>query len=611
MADGRPEQAIQEFDKAIAINPQHALAVFKRANAYGRLGKMDLACAGYTEALSLQKEIAAMDPAERASAVPLGCELAQAHSNRATLLNLNRAGKPDEVIKDFTEAMRLDPGHADAYYGRGMAYLERGLLDLAIDDLGEAIRLAPDSSQAYSCRARARLAAGQYNEAVRDAQSAIQLDGRCGDCFRTLGLALLSLPNQQPEKAVHYLSESIRLDKSLTATVNPELAHAYFSQGVNLNKAGKQVEAESAFGEAERLDRKYVELVRVVKAQNNAAGNGSGKYEVVKQIAPSPKLPELYRQAISSLERRQFDKALDEFSNVVRMDPNRSDAWLGRGYAFLEMNHPDSAIRDIDAALRCEPDFAAAYCQRGRAHLKMNNFYRAISDATEAISLKPDFALAYFQRAVAYWKCNRLDRARADLDEAVRLNVPAGRDEGAKLNARADLEEAMKLDPKLEIQATSLYVEIHSGEASNHFGSRRWDDAIRNLEKAIALAPERARQFNPRLAHAYGERGFERANRREFPEAVSDLNRALDLDKNNAQTYRLCGLACFKMAKYSHDRRLTADEKDEWRDGIKYLKRAIWLTPELNYELKSPLDDAVRNLTKVSASVSVTQPTGL
>ena len=98
----------------------------------------------------------------------------------------------------------------------------------------------------------------------------------------------------------------------------------------------------------------------------------------------------------------------------------------------------------------------------------------------------------------------------------------------------------------------------------------------RQLGKAISLENS-VRELNPQLAQAYREWGSDHANRREFPQAVSDLNMALDLDKDNAQTCRLCGLTCGKMAKTCHDRRLTAEEREQWDDAIKYLKRAIWL----------------------------------
>ena len=46
----------------------------------------------------------------------------------------------DGAIKDFDEAIRLDPKYVVAYYNRGNARQNKGDNDRAIADYGEAIR---------------------------------------------------------------------------------------------------------------------------------------------------------------------------------------------------------------------------------------------------------------------------------------------------------------------------------------------------------------------------------------------------------------------------------------------------------------------------------------
>jgi tetratricopeptide (TPR) repeat protein len=556
LADRKLAEAVTAFDQAIAVNPQHSLAVFTRAKALQGLGKTDLAVTGYAEAIRLHEEIAGRDGVRAEfRAVPLGGELVQAYFNRATLLN--RAGKPDEAIQDFTEALRHDPKYADAYSDRGVAFLEKGLFELAIDDLTEAIRLAPHAHEAICRRARAWLAAGSHAKAIEDARMAFRLNAKCGDAFRTLGSALLSSPNPQPDRAIEYLKEAISLDGTLQKPVNSELAQGYVNWGYRLKEAGKGKEADAAFDEAKRLD--------------------PGIQVVSRPIEPDLNPNELYRQATASLEQGKFDKALGEFTKILDIDAKWADAWCGRGSAFLGKGFPDSAIQDFDRALRLAPDSAQAYCQRGRAYTEMCNYGRAIGDTTEAIRLKPDLAPAYFHRAVAYLKDNRPDRTLADLAEAVGL------------------------DPKLEVPAQSLYAETYQDQGIKHIAARRWDEAIASFEKAISFEKNRARQLDPLLAQAYGERGFSRADHPDrFPEAVRDLKRAYELDKGNAQTYRFGGLTCCKMARACRARGLTASEKGQWEAAIHNLQQAIRLDPDLEYQLRPPLEDARRNVTAIA-----------
>src|SRR5262245_43148789 len=50
-------------------------------------------------------------------------------------------GEWDKAIKDYTEAIRLDPKSVEAFIGRGFALRARGTLDQALKDFDEAVRL--------------------------------------------------------------------------------------------------------------------------------------------------------------------------------------------------------------------------------------------------------------------------------------------------------------------------------------------------------------------------------------------------------------------------------------------------------------------------------------
>ena len=66
-----------------------------------------------------------------------------------------RSGDDEKAIKNYTEAIRLGPNFADAYYNRGNAYRRRGENDKAISDYTEAIRLDPNFANAYYNRGSA------------------------------------------------------------------------------------------------------------------------------------------------------------------------------------------------------------------------------------------------------------------------------------------------------------------------------------------------------------------------------------------------------------------------------------------------------------------------
>ncbi len=635
MADGDLNGAIEAFGKAIDKNHHHALAVFYQAKARQKLGETNLAIDGYTEALRLHKEIDGMkrDQREKLGPVPLGYELANAYLKRATLLD--GAGKPDEAIKDFTEALSLNAESADACCGRGAAYLATGFAEQAIVDINEAIRLDPDSHKAFCLRARADLAAGKQAQAIEDARRAIHLDANCGDAFLTLGSAILSAPSQQRDEAVKALMDAFRLYKAALPPLGREQAIVYYNLSVSLHRAGETAAAKKAFDEALRLDpTKYAAIPPP---------------DFPKR--PDPKLV----RAQSWLAQNLLDDAIAEFTAILLTDPKNIEALLGHGTAFLRKKDWDAAVEDFNELIKLNPHSAEVYCLRAQAYLGQGDYYRAKLDATQAIRLKPDYARAYLYRADAYCKGKDFDLALANVAEAMRLDRKAGQqDLQAELRARdlyVEIYQAQaraytdarqwkmavdslvaidKLKETLPFPATAhdrlerQEAQLRQQEAqayqdlgSNRLKAQNWDEAIGSFEKAISLENDLRRELAPKLAQAHRERGFDRANHRQFPNAVDDLNMALDLDrafdtdKDIAQTYRVCGLTCRLMAKDCHDRGRIAEEKEQWKYATQYLKRAIWLDPELEYELQRPLENAESNSTRLAALSSATQPIGL
>ena len=59
-------------------------------------------------------------------------------------LLLPPASEYDKAIADLTEAIRLNPKHAEAYMFRGDTYQKKGNFDQAVADFTAAIRLEPE-----------------------------------------------------------------------------------------------------------------------------------------------------------------------------------------------------------------------------------------------------------------------------------------------------------------------------------------------------------------------------------------------------------------------------------------------------------------------------------
>ncbi|MFC5269547.1 tetratricopeptide repeat protein [Adhaeribacter terreus] len=93
---------------------------------------------------------------------------------------------PDRALKDWNEAIALEPKNAENYAGRGYAYFWLQKQQQALADYNQAIALKPDFAEAYAHRAQLYTdSLVQLNTALADIDKALQLDTKKPEFYRT------------------------------------------------------------------------------------------------------------------------------------------------------------------------------------------------------------------------------------------------------------------------------------------------------------------------------------------------------------------------------------------------------------------------------------------
>jgi lipoprotein NlpI len=169
------------------------------------------------------------------------------------------------------------------------------------------------------------------------------------------------------------------------------------------------------------------------------------------------------------------DRAIESYSEAIRLNPNHSAAFNGRGAAYRSKGDYDRAIADYDEAIKLSPRNHEAFNNRGNAYRMKENYDRAIQDYNEAIRLDPNYALAFSNRSLAYRNKGDYDRAIQDNDKAIGLNpgfVLAYRnragvrfEQGNFTAATQDFAKAVELDPSHLYSPLWLYLaETRAGQ---------------------------------------------------------------------------------------------------------------------------------------------------
>lgn len=117
-----------------------------------------------------------------------------------------------------------------------------------------------------------------------------------------------------------------------------------------------------------------------------------------------------------------FEQALTEYDEAIRLNPKYPEAYSYRGAIYDHLSQHQRAIRDFDEALKLNPQLATAYRNRGRAYYNLGQYERASRDFDEAIKLDPQDALTYTHRGDFFLNDGRLLEAIDEYDAAISLN---------------------------------------------------------------------------------------------------------------------------------------------------------------------------------------------
>ena len=159
MQRGDFHEAVQAYERSVTLGPRDALARYSLGAALARVERWEEAVTRYTESLDL-----GLDPALSANA-ELGLGLA--------LIRLERTA---EAIPHMEAALAARPSDAESHGGLALLLLARGESGKAARHFEQALATRPDDPEALNGLAWIRATAG--SPADRDGAKAIQLAGR-------------------------------------------------------------------------------------------------------------------------------------------------------------------------------------------------------------------------------------------------------------------------------------------------------------------------------------------------------------------------------------------------------------------------------------------------
>jgi tetratricopeptide (TPR) repeat protein len=150
-----------------------------------------------------------------------------------------------------------------------------------------------------------------------------------------------------------------------------------------------------------------------IHIQNGIIGTGGST-----GVPPEPSTQIHFESGNTYISKGDYDNAIAEYTQAIRINPNYAVAITGRGFSYLRNGDNDSAIDDYSQGIRLYLSWSHAYNNRGVAYHRKGDYDSAIVDYTQAIRIDPNYARAYYNRGVAYSKKDDTTRANEDFSKA-------------------------------------------------------------------------------------------------------------------------------------------------------------------------------------------------
>jgi tetratricopeptide (TPR) repeat protein len=171
--------AIEDFSRAITINPTDYEIYLFRWKAYNALGEEKLAIDDLEKAFEINR-FTTEQWLQRRMNPPLGSGSAEVHIQDG--LELLGSYEYDSSIAEFTEAIKIgSPSDAIAYNNRGMAHAAKKEYGLAIEDYKNALDINSEYIKAYSNLGIAYCMITEYNDAIENLTRVIDSFSKTSD----------------------------------------------------------------------------------------------------------------------------------------------------------------------------------------------------------------------------------------------------------------------------------------------------------------------------------------------------------------------------------------------------------------------------------------------
>jgi len=417
------------------------------------------------------------------------------------------SNEPDEALKSYDKALRIDPNAFDALHGKAMVLHNLGRYNDAIAFYDKALDIEPRNQYAWRNKGLVFSNLKKYKEAIKLYDRSIAIDPEYAPVLDDKTAALYAL--KRYDDALECSDKAIRID--------PLRSSSWIRKGDTLFQKKDYHAALKCYETASDINQSDVWAWSSKGSELLSLDPDQALVYFDRAIEKHPGWAWAWEgRALALGKLKRYEEAIAGYDKAINLDPNYAEAWLHKGDLLFESAKYDAAIEQYRQLTEIDADYLWIWSSKGNALIELAEYQKAIEFYDEAIKQDRENFEAWGNRGFCYDKLENVDEARNSYDEAITL--------------KPDYSWAL-------VNQGNLF-----------FGAEQYDEAIRFYDKALKSSPEEVwASYNKALALA--KLGKEKASQDQYRKALEHAEAITTKNSDNSDAWAVKGESLLKLGE--------------------------------------------------------------
>jgi tetratricopeptide (TPR) repeat protein len=288
-----------------------------------------------------------------------------------------KAKNYEGAIENYSKAIEVDPKFEKAYVARALSYEKIGFKMEAIEDYKKALAFNPKEKTYYYNAGRLMTDLAKYSEADEMLRKAIERDKGYMEALTEEVKVLFQLRDYTYGLKVTEMALSKKRN-----------AQNLYNHAVMLDSLKNNTEAEKYYKYAKQSDAKFIPAyVGLAMTQIKLNKNEEAMKICDEALSKDPNnIDVFYAKSLVNAAKKDYQNAINEITKVILTKPS-TNAYMQRASFYIVLGQHHNAINDYTQVTRLDDKYIYAYLNRAYANEFIQNFKAALSDYNTVASL--------------------------------------------------------------------------------------------------------------------------------------------------------------------------------------------------------------------------------